>query len=326
MKDLKKILIAAAILFFTLGANGEIHQWTNLNGQTIQAGFVSATAEIVTISMKGKTYELPMVDLSRESQILARKLSRPKGGGSEETKLTEEGAEEAKVDELSTALNEALDKIILGVAADDPQAIGKEYLGLEVGFTFREVEVDVDFPVKEEEERELTKNDVERAVKLKLLNLGLKQVENSPTGSIINVKVHIFSTALHIQINLEKYALHYGIPLDGRAGMTFSPEQGTYSSLGTHIGDKEFILYTLDKYLGKFVLDYLKSNQKYASTSEDKKLKGVDRIVEADAKGETLKLTTQLEWRNRYDALLNTKKESRSVPVDIPPAEIPTPR
>ena len=326
MKDFKKILFSAAILFITLCANGDIHQWTNLKGQTLRAEFVSATTEVVTISMKGKTYELPMVDLSRESQVLARKLSQPKREGAEESKLAGKESEEIKLEQLSTAVNEALDKIISEVAVDDPQAIGKEYLGLEVGFTFREVEVEVDFPVKKEEETELTKKDIERAVKLKLLSLGLKQVEDSPTGSFINVTVHIFSTAIHIQIHLEKYALHYGIPLDGRAGMTFSPEQGTYSSLGTYIGDKEFILYTLDKYFGKFVLDYLKSNQKYASTFKDKELQGVDRIVEADAKGETLKLTTQLEWRNRYDALLKTKKESRSVPFDIPPPDAPTPR
>jgi len=50
------------------------HEWTNKQGKTIKAGFVSAGEEAVTISMGGKSYVVQLADLSPESQALARKL------------------------------------------------------------------------------------------------------------------------------------------------------------------------------------------------------------------------------------------------------------
>jgi len=57
-----------------------LHSWTNLAGAVIEAGFVAATDETVTLVMSGKNYEVPLASLSPESQSLAAKLAeRPKG-------------------------------------------------------------------------------------------------------------------------------------------------------------------------------------------------------------------------------------------------------
>ena len=53
---------------------GEIHEWTNTRGQKIQAEFISATNEAVTISMQGKTFVVKLADLSPQSRALAAKL------------------------------------------------------------------------------------------------------------------------------------------------------------------------------------------------------------------------------------------------------------
>ena len=50
------------------------HEWTNKQGKTIKAGFVSAGEETVTISMRGKSYVVKLADLSPQSRALAAKL------------------------------------------------------------------------------------------------------------------------------------------------------------------------------------------------------------------------------------------------------------
>ena len=50
------------------------HDWTNKQGKTIKAGFVSAGKEAVTISMGGKSYVVKLADLSPQSRALAAKL------------------------------------------------------------------------------------------------------------------------------------------------------------------------------------------------------------------------------------------------------------
>jgi hypothetical protein len=49
--------------------------WTNKLGQSIEAEFVSATNDTVTLSMEGKTYILKLADLTPKSQALAEILS-----------------------------------------------------------------------------------------------------------------------------------------------------------------------------------------------------------------------------------------------------------
>jgi hypothetical protein len=79
--------------------------WTNKHGQTIEAEFVSATNDTVTLSMEGKTYILKLADLTPKSQALAEILSiqlstpkQPPVEESEETKaLRQAQMEEAKL-------------------------------------------------------------------------------------------------------------------------------------------------------------------------------------------------------------------------------------
>jgi hypothetical protein len=106
--------------------------WTNKLGQTIEAEFVSATNETVTLSMKGKTYILKLADLTPKSQALAKILAiqlstplPPPVEESEETKaLRQAQMEEAKLKRLlgqkislTKLLNHPptyLEKLILG--------------------------------------------------------------------------------------------------------------------------------------------------------------------------------------------------------------------
>jgi hypothetical protein len=82
--------------------------WTNKIGQTIEAEFVSATNESVTLTMQGKTYILKMTDLTPRSQAMAKALTiqvstplPPPVEESDETKaLRQAQIEEAKLKRL----------------------------------------------------------------------------------------------------------------------------------------------------------------------------------------------------------------------------------
>ena len=79
-------------------------------------------------------------------------------------------------------------KALIAIAAIGvgSQAFGKAYPGLEVGFTFREVKVVAEDLDEDAKKIGLTKEDIERTVKLKLLTRGFKvlpEVASSPTGS-----------------------------------------------------------------------------------------------------------------------------------------------
>lgn len=57
-------------------AEGKIHDWTNLSGQTIKAGFVRmADAGVVLKLASGKEITYPLSKLTIESQQLAKKLA-----------------------------------------------------------------------------------------------------------------------------------------------------------------------------------------------------------------------------------------------------------
>ena len=51
-------------------------EWINSEGKIIRAKFVSANAQTVTLSMKGKVYVLKFSSLSSESQALASELAK----------------------------------------------------------------------------------------------------------------------------------------------------------------------------------------------------------------------------------------------------------
>ena len=73
MKKLLLVLCANLVLILA-PLFGEPQEWTNKQGKTINAEFVSATNESVTISMGGKSYVVQLADLSPQSRALAAKL------------------------------------------------------------------------------------------------------------------------------------------------------------------------------------------------------------------------------------------------------------
>ena len=77
MKKLLAAMFAAPLMVGLLAsslAQAEEHEWTNKQGKTIKAGFVSAGEEAVTISMGGKSYVVKLADLTPQSRALAAKL------------------------------------------------------------------------------------------------------------------------------------------------------------------------------------------------------------------------------------------------------------
>jgi len=74
MRKLLLILFAAALMTSLPLVHAVEHEWTNKQGKTINAEFVSATNEAVTISMQGKVFVVKLTDLSPQSRALAAKL------------------------------------------------------------------------------------------------------------------------------------------------------------------------------------------------------------------------------------------------------------
>ncbi|MDA7920260.1 hypothetical protein N9B73_00770 [Verrucomicrobiales bacterium] len=62
----------------SMPAAPEFQNWTNQAGKTIEAVFVSGTADSVTIKMRnGKQFQIPLNSLSANSAALAAKLTKP---------------------------------------------------------------------------------------------------------------------------------------------------------------------------------------------------------------------------------------------------------
>ena len=207
-------------------------------------------------------------------------------------------------------------KALIAIAAIGvgSQAFGEVFPGLEVGFTFREVALVVADLSEDAKKIGLTEEDIERTVKLKLLGRGIKVVpkgEGSPTGSFIYISMNIVGPSNVTKIEFNKYALHFGIPLNRGTGVRFIPRQGIYASAGTHGGNKKFILDYMEGVLDKFILDYLESNIKYEATLKDKKLRDIDRVIkgaaDAEVKAGVSPYTSQTAWYKRYNALMKEK-------------------
>ena len=66
------ILFLFLLLWST--ANGKLYTWTDVNGQKIEADFVRADQNSITISMEGQELVLPLDSLSAFSKALAIKL------------------------------------------------------------------------------------------------------------------------------------------------------------------------------------------------------------------------------------------------------------
>ena len=56
--------------------NETLHPWTDSQGRTLQASFISLDAEKVTIKWNGQIIPIPLISLSQESQNLAKQLSQ----------------------------------------------------------------------------------------------------------------------------------------------------------------------------------------------------------------------------------------------------------
>ena len=56
--------------------NETLHPWTDSQGRTLQASFISLDAEKVTIKWNGQIIPIPLISLSPESQNLAKQLSQ----------------------------------------------------------------------------------------------------------------------------------------------------------------------------------------------------------------------------------------------------------
>ncbi len=81
LTTMKLLLHIGLALAFALPLAGAVeHEWTNKRGGTFKAGFISATDQAVTISIKGKTYRVKLADLSPQSQALARQLRNGRTG------------------------------------------------------------------------------------------------------------------------------------------------------------------------------------------------------------------------------------------------------
>ena len=91
-----KNLIHLSYLFlfgFLLQAQNEtLHSWTDTQGRTLQASFISLDAEKVTIKWNGQIVPIQLTNLSPETQALAQKLGAatmkpppPSGGGAPST-------------------------------------------------------------------------------------------------------------------------------------------------------------------------------------------------------------------------------------------------
>jgi antitoxin component YwqK of YwqJK toxin-antitoxin module len=93
-------------------AQAEEHEWTNKQGKTIKAGFVSAGEEAVTISMGGKSYVVQLADLSPQSRALAAKLRVQKSKAREPQNDKTPPAKTAQDDKINLDDPETLDKII----------------------------------------------------------------------------------------------------------------------------------------------------------------------------------------------------------------------
>ena len=73
-----------ALIFFApflsiVGQNETLHPWTDTQGRTLQASFISfdASAQTVTIKWNGQVFPLPLNTLAPQSQELAKQLGAP---------------------------------------------------------------------------------------------------------------------------------------------------------------------------------------------------------------------------------------------------------
>ena len=81
-----KIYLLLLPIFFSFGLlpaqSDQLHPWTDSQGRTLQASFISLDTEKVTIKWNGQIVPIPLASLSPESQSLARQLASQMNGKS----------------------------------------------------------------------------------------------------------------------------------------------------------------------------------------------------------------------------------------------------
>ena len=72
-------LILSLPFLSTFGQDEKLYPWTDLQGRTLQASFISFdnVAQTVTIKWNGNVFPLPLNTLSVPSQQLAKQLGAP---------------------------------------------------------------------------------------------------------------------------------------------------------------------------------------------------------------------------------------------------------
>ena len=119
MKKLLLIPFAAVLMTSLPLVHAEEHEWTNKQGKTIKAEFVSATHEAVTISMGGKSYVVQLADLSPQSRALAAKLRVQKSKAREPQNDKTPLVKTAEVTRIDLDDNETRNRIIAEAIDDD---------------------------------------------------------------------------------------------------------------------------------------------------------------------------------------------------------------
>jgi hypothetical protein len=111
----------------------------------------------------------------------------------------------------------------------------------------------------------LTKEEITTEVKLILLQNGIKSEKKSGDYLYINVDLlphpNGINDFFNIDIKYRKFSHnHEDKIIDSNVtGRFFTPEQGNYGNIGI-ASNKKFIIESINKYLKKFILDYLESN------------------------------------------------------------------
>ncbi len=121
MKQPYLLALILTLAFVPSWAQDEtLHPWTDIQGRTLQASFISLdeAAQTVTIKWNGQVFPLPLNTLASESQALAKKLGAPTSA--------------AISSSSSSPFDEILDEVISEMPMD---ALGPEALDIEHDWT-----------------------------------------------------------------------------------------------------------------------------------------------------------------------------------------------
>ena len=136
---------------------------------------------------------------------------------------------------------------------------GKVFPGLKVKGNYKNLHIVVENVY--ENAANLNTEQVERAVKLRLLRNGIKTLDSTydPHYLYINIDISKKGTYYCFDLELRKNAFGYGID-KSITGISFKPNQGTYGGLGLAGQSSSHVIGHVERILDAFILDYLESN------------------------------------------------------------------